>query len=101
METVLHPAALSDLADYLNYLLQAKVGDETRLAFSNAIKQTRQKIERNPRTWSFAEGSKRVRKVQIPRFKMQVFYLIRADGAPLILEFAGAGRLPRWADRLS
>jgi hypothetical protein len=57
------------------------------------------KIQMNPTTWSFAEGSELTRKVQLPRFRMTAFYQIQSDGTPVILEICGPGQLPRWMDR--
>jgi hypothetical protein len=44
--------------------------------------------------------SKQIRKVQMARFRMQVFYVIQENGVPIILEFAGPGLQLRWAERL-
>ena len=54
----------------------------------------------NPQTWSFAPGSKRVRRVQVRAFRMQVFYIILPAGTPFILEIAGPGLEPHWRGRL-
>ena len=93
-------SARADFQRQFRYLQDAYVGDETLDKFLEEVDQACLKIHKNPRTWSFVPGSRRVRRVQISRFRMQVFYLIRKDGAPVILEFAGPGVQPRWVDRL-
>jgi hypothetical protein len=68
--------------------------------FLDAVEEAKRKIGDNPETWSKVSVRSRVRKVQIKSFRMTVFYSIRKNKVPLILEFAGPGMLPRWADRL-
>ena len=100
MNVQLHPLALADLREQFRYLQGNHVGEITLRRFVESVQEAKRRIEMNPPTWSFAPGSKRVRKVQIKRFRMQVFYAIQKNGVPLILEFAGPGLQPRWARRL-
>jgi hypothetical protein len=76
------------------------VGADTLRKFNLAIREVKRKIRSQPETWSFVPGSRRVRKVQIPDFRMQAFYMIQRNGVPLLIEFAGAGLQPRWRGRL-
>jgi hypothetical protein len=100
MNLQLHPAAKVDLQEHVAYLLeQGAEGGQLR-AFHRAVEEAWAKIERNPMTWSFASGSRRIRKVQILRFRLQVFYSVRLNEVPLILEISGPGRHPRWRRRL-
>ena len=94
------PAADADLREQFAYLRSNFAGDETLRSFTASVREALVMIETNPRTWSFAPRSKRVRKVQISRFRMQVFYYIQKNGRPLIIEFAGPGLQPRWRERL-
>jgi len=100
MKPEIHPAAEADLLHHAEYLRCESVDENVPLKFAEEIRRALEKIEANPLTWSFAPGSRRVRKVQVPRFRMQVFYLLRRDGVPFVLEFAGAGLRPRWRGRL-
>ncbi len=96
----IHPAARADQRSQWEYL-QAAGCDPTALKnFIAAILEAYDKIQTNPGTWSFARGSKKVRKVQVPDFRMQVFYTIQRNGVPLIIEIAGPGLQPRWRERL-
>jgi hypothetical protein len=100
MKAIFRSLALRDVEVQIDYLHKTDAGDKLTVALLEDLEEAKRKIERNPRTWSFASGSKRVRKVQIPRFRLQVFYIIRMDGAPVIIEVAGPGFQPRWAGRL-
>jgi hypothetical protein len=100
MSIKIHPLAEIDLQEHVDYLIAADFSDERLLDFQSAVEEAYAKIERNPTTWSFAFRSRRVRKVQILRFRLQVFYLARTGEPPLVLEVAGPGRLPRWRRRL-
>ena len=95
----IHPLARADQRRQFEYLLDAYAGPVTLRKFVAAIREAKNKIRDNPATWSFAPGSRRVRKVQILEFRMQVFYTIQKNGVPLILEFAGPGLQPRWGER--
>ena len=95
-----HPAAKLDLQRHVKFLEEAGVLDEQLREFTTAVQEALAKIEHNPMTWSFASGSRRVRKVQIRQFRLQVFYIIRPNKVPLILEVAGPGVQPRWRRRL-
>jgi hypothetical protein len=96
----IHPLARADQRRQFEYLRDAYAGPVTLRKFIDAIREAKDKIRDNPATWSFAPRSKRVRMSQILEFRMQVFYTIQKSGVPLILEFAGPGLQPRWADRL-
>jgi hypothetical protein len=100
MHIQLHPTAKLDLQRHIEYLESAGIVDERLREFTAVIQEAFAKIEQNPMTWSFAPGSRRVRKVQIRQFRLQVFYVLRTNKAPLILEVAGPGVQPRWRGRL-
>jgi hypothetical protein len=100
MKAIFRALALADIEVQLDYLRETDASDEIVVGLLEDLDQAKQKIERHPQTWSFALGSRRVRKVQIPRFRLQVFYIIRKDGTPVILEVAGPGFQPRWVERL-
>lgn len=100
MNSYIHWAAEADLHHHVRYLRESNASEEVVRGFLDDAETAIEKIERNPGTWSFAPGSRRVRKVQMPRFRVQVFYRVREDGTPVILEFAGAGLQPRWSTRL-
>jgi plasmid stabilization system protein ParE len=100
MKIRIRAAARADLQRQFHYLQQSHAGDETLDKLVSEVEEAVDKISRNPQTWSFAPGSQRVRRVQLPRFRMQVFYFIRSDGVPVVLEFAGPGLQPRWPGRL-
>ena len=100
MKPRLHPLAKADLLHHARYLRKESADEAIATTFAVEVRRAIERIEASPLTWSFARGSKRVRKVQIVRFRPQVFYVIRADGVPFILEFAGPGRRPRWGRRL-
>lgn len=95
-----HPAADGDVDRQYDWLRDHHSSPETLDKFLDAIEEAKAKIGDNPETWSKVSGSKKVRQLQIKSFRMTVFYIIRKNGVPLILEFAGAGLLPRWAKRL-
>jgi len=99
MKIRIRAAARADLQRQFYYLQQSHAGDETLVKLVSEVEEALAKISRNPQTWSFAPGSQRVRRVQLPRFRMQVFYFIRRDGIPIVLEFARPGLQPRWAGR--
>lgn len=99
MKPQLHPLAVEDYARYFQYLREMGVGVKTLEDYLDAAEEAKLRIGRNPRTWSFASGSKTVRRVHMRRFRMQVFYLIMPNGVPLIVEFAGPGAEPRWRKR--
>ena len=96
----LHPEAVQDFYDQLCYLEEKQCSLLTLQKFVKAIREGRDKIGRNPFTWSMASGSSRVRKLPIRSFRYVIYYLIPPNGIPLILEFAGPGRMPRWRKRL-
>jgi hypothetical protein len=100
MNLQLHPAAKVDLQEHVAYLLEQGAEGDRLKAFQSAVEEALVKIERNPMTWSFASGSRRIRKVQILRFRLQVFYSMQLDEVPLVLEIAGPGRQSRWRRRL-
>lgn len=95
-----HPAADADIDRQYLWLRDHDCSEQTLHKFLDAIEEAKRKIGNNPETWSMISGSSKVRKVQIKDFRMTVFYMIRKNNGPLILEFAGPGLLPRWADRL-
>ena len=96
----IHPAANADIFRFHNWLRENNCSFLTLDRFHLAIGEAYQKIKNNPETWSKVSTKSRVRKVQIKSFRMTVFYIIRKNGVPLILEFAGPGMQPRWAYRL-
>jgi hypothetical protein len=100
MKAIFHPDALADLRNQARYLEQQNASEEVLRGLFEDVRLAKRKIEQNPQTWSFIPGTKRVRKVQVPRFGMQVVYAIKKDGVPLIIELIGPGVQPRWAERL-
>jgi len=100
MNPRIHPLARLDQRRQFEYLRKVHVGSGTLQKFIDAIREAKKKIGDNPQTWSFVPGSKRVRHVQVPTFRMQVFYIITPDEVPFILEIAGPGAEPRWRERL-
>ena len=72
-------AAESDLLQHVHYLRESNASEEVVRGFLDGAEEAVKRIERNPETWSFARGSRRVRKVQIARFRVQVFYRVRQD----------------------
>ncbi|HEV3271427.1 MAG TPA: type II toxin-antitoxin system RelE/ParE family toxin [Candidatus Methylacidiphilales bacterium] len=96
----IHPAADADIDRQYEWLQNHYCSAETLHKFLDAIEEAKAKIGDNPETWSKVSGSNKVRKVQIKSFRMTAFYVIRKSKVPLILEFAGPGLMPRWADRL-
>ena len=96
----IHPVADADLDRQYARLRDHYCSPETLHKFLDAIEEAKAKIAYNPETWSMVSGSNKIRKVQIKSFRLTVFYMIRKNGVPLILEFAGPGLLPRWVDRL-
>ena len=96
----IHPQARADQRRQFEYLRDNYAGPLTLRKFIAAMREAKSKIRDNPKTWSYAPGSKRVRKVQVLEFRFQVFYTIQKNGVPLILEFAGPGLQPRGVDRL-
>jgi plasmid stabilization system protein ParE len=99
MKPELQLEAEADLLHHAEYL-RASANEDAVRAFAEEVRKALAKIQANPRTWSLASGSKRVRKVQINRFRMQIFYFIRSDGVPFVIEIAGPGLQPRWRRRL-
>jgi len=100
VKSELHPEAVRDFYNQLRYLEEKQCSLLTIQKFVHAIREGRDKIERNPITWNLARGSKRVRKLQVPAFRYVIYYLVQSNGVPLILEFAGPGQQPRWWKRL-
>lgn len=100
MNAMIHQLAEADLMHHVRYLRESDASEEIVRRFLDGAEEAVKRIEGNPGTWSFARGSRRVRKVQISHFRIQVFYRVREDGTPVILEFAGAGLQPRWRERL-
>jgi plasmid stabilization system protein ParE len=100
MKPRIHPQAQRDQRRHFEYLRKAEVGSATLQKYFHAIRDAAQKIADNPETWSFAPGSERVRRVQVPAFRMQVFYILLPNGTPFILEICGPGSPPRWSERL-
>ena len=96
----IHPAADADLDHLFQWLREKGCSLETLIKFLDAVEEAKAKIRDNPETWSRVSGSNKVRKVQVKSFRMTVFYLVRKNKVPLILEFAGPGLVPRWANRL-
>jgi len=96
----LHPEAVQDFYDQLRYLEERHCSDQTLINFVQTIRQGREKIGRNPLTWSFANSKRNVRKLPTRLFNFVIFYTVQPNGVPLILEFAGPGRQPRWSKRL-
>jgi hypothetical protein len=68
-----HPAAIADLRQHVEYLKKGGFSQEQLLGFYRELENAFEKIRRNPTTWSHAPGSKRARKVQVLRFRLQVF----------------------------
>lgn len=95
-----HPAADADIDQQYKWLRDHFCSPSTLHKFLDAIEEAKTKIGNHPETWSKVSGSNKVRKVQMRSFRMTAFYIIRKNKVPLILEFAGPGLLPRWADRL-
>ncbi len=100
MKPVLHPEAVGDYSRYFEYLREKGASVKTLDDYLDAAEEAKLKIAQNPRTWSFSPGSKKVRRVHMRQFRMQVFYTIRSNGEALILEFCGPGAKPRWPERL-
>jgi hypothetical protein len=100
MKLRIHPQARLDQRLQFEYLRRSHAGPITLQKFINSIREAKIKIRDNPKTWSFVPGSKRVRRVQVPAFRMQLFYVLTADNLPFILEIAGPGAQPRWLGRL-
>jgi plasmid stabilization system protein ParE len=95
-----HPAADADIDRQYEWLRHHHCGTKTLHEFLDSIEEAKTKIANNPEMWSRVYGSNKVRKVQIRRFRMTAFYIVRKNGVPLILEFAGPGLQPLWATRL-
>jgi len=70
MKTRIRAAARADLQRQFHYLQQSHAGDETLDKLVSEVDEALAQISRNPQTWSFAPGSRRVRRVQLPRFRM-------------------------------
>jgi hypothetical protein len=100
MKTIFHPGVWIDLEEQVRYLDDKNAPPEVVSGLFKSFWSAVEKIEQNPLTWSFMTGSKRARKVQMSRFRMQLVYAIRDDGALLIIEMIGPGIQPRWGDRL-
>jgi uncharacterized membrane protein len=100
MKPKLHDLALRDYRVHFEYLQKAKVSEKTLVKYLDEIEAAGQRIADNPKTWSFAPGSKRVRRVQVTAFRLQIFYVITPKGVPFILEIAGPGVRPRWRGRV-
>jgi plasmid stabilization system protein ParE len=100
MDPIFHPLAQRDYRHHFEYLRKAHAGPETLQEFIESIRESKKKIVENSGTWSFAPGSKRVRRVQVPAFRVQVFYIVVPNDRPLILEIAGPGSRPCWHRRL-
>jgi len=96
----LHPEAVRDFYEQLRYLEEKQCSLLTLQKFVHAIREGRDKIGRNPMTWRLVHGSKRVRQVPVKSFRYIIYYLLQPNGIPLILEFAGPGRLPKWKKRI-
>jgi plasmid stabilization system protein ParE len=100
MNPKLHDLALRDYRVHFEYLQNANVSEKTLGKYLDEIEAAGQRIADNPTTWSFTPGSKRVRRVQVAAFRLQIFYVITPQGVPFILEIAGPGARPRWRGRL-
>lgn len=96
----LHPEAAQDYYEQLCYLEEKRCSGQTLIKFVQTIREGQEKIGRHPLTWSFANPKKSVRKLPTRLFRFVIFYIVQPNGVPLILEFAGPGRQPRWAKRL-
>jgi hypothetical protein len=70
MNIQLHPSARADLHRQIEYLQAMDAGEESMRQFHAVVREALEKIDMNPQTWSFATGSRRVRKVQILSFRM-------------------------------
>jgi plasmid stabilization system protein ParE len=99
MNPRIHPKARLDQRRQFEYLREAHAGPATLQKFIDAIREAKRKIGDHPTTWSFVPGSKRVRRVQIRAFRMQIVYVVMPNGTPFILEIAGPGVQPRWLER--
>lgn len=99
-EPIVHPAADEDIDRQFKWLRDNYCDAATLHRFLDAIEKAKVKIRDNPETWSKVPGSKKVQKVQIKSFRMTAFYILQKNKVPLILEFAGPGLMPRWAERL-
>jgi hypothetical protein len=100
MNLDVHTLARADFNEYVADLITRDVRLDLVLAVVTEVERAFALIRQHPNTWSFAKGSRRVRKVQVRRFRLQVFYQVLPDGTPLVLEIAAPGRLPRWRERL-
>jgi hypothetical protein len=95
----LHPAVQADIEMKIRYLRENRVSPLIIARFLDEVVEVFGKIQNHPKTWSFVEGSKATRKVQLFRFGMTAFYQIQSSGVPVILELSGPGQLPRWTRR--
>jgi hypothetical protein len=101
MNLITHDEAHADIQQqFLRLRHELHCGPATLKKFIYAIRKARSKIRKFPKTWSFAKGSKTVRKVQIKEFRMTVFYVVVDAKTAHVLEYAGPGLLPRWSERL-
>jgi hypothetical protein len=101
LKPAVHPLAIDDIDRQVEWLENHFCSPETVDKFLDAIEKAKAKIRDNPETWCKVPGSPRIRRVQINSFRMTAFYILRKGKPPLILEFAGAGLMPRWAKRLA
>jgi uncharacterized protein YqgV (UPF0045/DUF77 family) len=74
MSLQIHPGARADQKNHFKYLQQAGAAPLTLQKLIEAIREAKTKIREHPDTWSFIPGSKRVRRVQITSFRMQVVF---------------------------
>jgi len=89
-----------DFHEQLAYLLEKGAPIETLRQYVAELKTARAAILRNPCTWPLSSPSKTVRRYGPTRkFRYLIFYVVTADDCIRIIEYAGPGRLPRWAQR--
>jgi hypothetical protein len=101
MVLITHDEALADVRQqFVRLRDELHCGPSTLKKFIFSIRKARAKIRAFPNTWSFAKGSKTVRKVQIKEFRMTVFYVVVNAKTVHVLEYAGPGLQPRWSERL-
>lgn len=98
MNLITHDEALADVRQqFVRLRDELHCGPSTLKKFLFSIRKARAKIRTFPNTWSFAKGSKIVRKVQIKEFR---FYVVVNAKTVHVLEYAGPGLQPRWSERV-
>jgi hypothetical protein len=100
MPLITHDEAHADVQrQFLRLRDELHCGPSTLKKFIFSIRKARAKIRMFPKAWSYAKGSKTVRKVQIKGFRMTVFYVIANAETVHVLEYAGPGLQPRGSER--